>query len=665
MRNLWFRTVCAALCLAVIFGPAGILTELREAAAAGATRVAIVTSLKGTVQVKKAGGAKYFNAFKNMSLNEGDMITTGKNSSVVLELASSKADQDSITIGENSQVQFTKLKEDTGTKAKMSVWAGSLWVKVKSISNAEDSFEVETPTAIMGVRGTHFILQVDPYTGKTTLVVASGVTAVNTPGSGSGGTGPKNVVNVYPTQQMEVDRDLQTDDPRALVQAADPETLVFTLPPDIIEAMVSNMADIRQENEELARQLGRSAEQDEAAPDPNANLIIVSSEDLAAYSRNMNALIVVILAEAVNQGVLPEETARSLVDLINASIEDPEQRFSLDDVPEYRKDVGIDQTLLEKAERARQRRDEQERRKEQRRQEKLEQNREKGEEIARNKSRQEEENQSAKTGKEQEAVRKYLDSLTEEERAALEQRVQERERERQERQGQTGGNPGTGSGGGGTPGGGDNPGGGDGPGDGDNPGGGDGPSPGPVTPSPAISGSVVTDSDDPWIRVLELKLSNFTDLFAFQADVEYDKELFSFADWKFNPDPNQFPGTGFNEYRNIPESPFKVELYEGWTPPAGSGYVVNAVDTVDHDDINGKVRYAVMKFEEGGVNVSGATVVRLPFIMSKTEEDVGKQASFVIKFKAVTVDANHEIKETTLSYTVTFEIDQATYGMTS
>lgn len=649
MRNLRFRIVCAALCLAFMLGSTGILTEWREAAAAGATRAAIVTSLKGTVQVKKAGGAKFFNAFKNMSLNEGDMITTGKNSSVVLELASSKADRDSITIGENSQVHFTKLKEDTGTKAKMSVWAGSLWVKVKSISNADDSFEVETPTAIMGVRGTHFILQVDPLTGRTTLVVASGVTAVNSPGSGSGGTGPKNVVNVYPTQQMEIDRDLQTDDPRALVQAADPETLVFTLPPDIIEAMVSSMADIRQENEALARQLESGVEQDAAASDPNANLIIASSEDLAAYSRNMNALIVVVLVEAVNQGVLPEETARGLIDRINASIEDPEQRFSLDDVPEYRKDIGMDPALLEEAERARQRREEQERQKEQRRRDMLEQNRGKAEEIIRNKSRQEEANQSAKTGKEQEAVRKYLDSLTGEERAALEQRMREWERERQDQQG-TGETPGTGSGGG-TPGGGDGP------------GGGDDPSPGPVTPGPAISGSVVTDSHSPLVRVLELKLDHVTDLFAFQADVEYDREYFSFDEWTFRPDPDEWPATGFNEYRNIPESPFRVELYEGWTPPAGSGYVVNAVDTVDHDYLDGKVRYAVMKFEEGGVDVNGATVVRLPFVMSTTEEDVGKQVSFIIRFKAVTVGANHQIEETVLSHTVTFEIDQATYGL--
>jgi len=57
MRRRWFRTVCAAACLAVLVGTTGWFTGLREAAAA-VTRVAVVKSLKGTVQVKKAGGSQ-------------------------------------------------------------------------------------------------------------------------------------------------------------------------------------------------------------------------------------------------------------------------------------------------------------------------------------------------------------------------------------------------------------------------------------------------------------------------------------------------------------------------------------------------------------------------------------------------------------------------------
>jgi hypothetical protein len=643
MKKLWFRTVCATICLAVILGSTGLLSGLREAAAAGATRVAVVTSLKGTVQVKKAGGSKYFNAFKNMSLNEGDTITTGKNSSVVLELASSKADQDSITIGENSQVQFTKLKEDTGTKAKMSVWAGSLWVKVKSISNAEDTFEVETPTAIMGVRGTHFILAVDPVTGITTLVVASGVMAANSTHSSVTGaaTGPKNVVNVYPAQQLEVDADAQTEDARALVQPADPEALVFTLPPDIIEAMVTNMADIQQENEQLAQQLASAVEQGVAAPDPNANLLLVSSDDLAAYTQNMTALVVVVLAEAVNQGVLPEETARNIVEQINEIIEDPQKKLSLDEVPEYRKDVGIDPALEAERQRAEQQRQEKERQKQEQRNAKLEQKREKAQEISETKSEYEQQNEEAKKNKKQEAYEKYAQNLSEEEKAELEQRVQEREQElqQQEQQGQQGQTGGTTS-----------------PGTGGNTGGG--------STGPAISAEIVAED---FLQVMEVKLANASNVFAYQIDVEYDNDVLSF----YGDKDIEFYGFGYvedgqlNEFRNIPESPFKVELKEGWEPP--TGYVVNAVDDFDDDYMGGKFRYAAMFFVEKGPNdeageivkanfgQSGVVVVRLPFSVISSVKNT-TTTSLKITFTLVTVDGDNNINQIVRTSELTFEV---------
>ena len=606
MRNLWFRTVCAAVCLTVLLGATGLLAGLREAAAAGATRVAVVTSLKGDVQVKKSGGAKFFSAFKNMSLNEGDLITTGKNSSVVLELASSKADQDSITIGENSQVQFTKLKEDTGAKAKMSVWAGSLWVKVKSISNADDTFEVETPTAIMGVRGTHFILKVDPYTGQVIIVVASGVVASSkTNGSGTG-FGPNDPVHIYPSQQLELYPDAPTDDTRTLIDLADPSTLVLTLPADIVDAMVTNMAEIMRENEQLAQQLAGSVEQGITAPDPNANLLLLSGEDVAAYAENINALLVVTLAEAVNRGILPEETARSIIDQINDIVEKPEKRYSLENVPEYRKDIGTDPALAEERERARKEQEEKQREKEQRRQEQLEKNREKAEQIAEKKSELEQKNQEAKSEREKEAVDKYKQSLSEEERTQLEQRQREREREKQEQQ-QGGGNADPGAG---------------------------GPSPGPGagTSGPSVAAAVSDYSD--WVKTIDIRLSGFTGsraVFGYQADVKYDPQYFGFAESVFM-DTN-----GLNPFRNLADSPFKVELAEGWTAP--DGYNVNAVDHVEHDTENYIVRYAVLKFEGGAEEVNGQTVVRLPFQYASIP-DTNQTAVFTITLTAVDGNGN-------------------------
>lgn len=152
------KILLSVLALMLLAGPLAVLTGSRDAAAAALKRVAVLKELKGDVKVKKSGGTKAFKAFKKMSLNEGDTLTTGAGASVVLELSSKDADEDTVTIGESSQVDFTKLSDAKGTKSKMNIWAGSMWVKVKSISNAGDTFEIETPTSIMGVRGTQFFL---------------------------------------------------------------------------------------------------------------------------------------------------------------------------------------------------------------------------------------------------------------------------------------------------------------------------------------------------------------------------------------------------------------------------------------------------------------------------------------------------------------------------
>lgn len=86
-----------------------------------------------------------------MSLNQGDTVYTGANSSVTLNLSSGDAD---VTLGENAEINVSDLNSSDGNKkSKLKVWAGSLWVKVKSLAGSNDEFEVETPTAVMGVRG--------------------------------------------------------------------------------------------------------------------------------------------------------------------------------------------------------------------------------------------------------------------------------------------------------------------------------------------------------------------------------------------------------------------------------------------------------------------------------------------------------------------------------
>ncbi|AGA57598.1 MAG: hypothetical protein C6W55_05785 [Thermobacillus sp.] len=118
-------------------------------------------------------------------------------------------------------------------------------------------------------------------------------------------------------------------------------------------------------------------------------------------------------------------------------------------------------------------------------------------------------------------------------------------------------------------------------------------------------------------------------------NVEYDQQYFAFADTLLR-DTN-----GLNPFRNLPESPFKVELDEHWVAP--DGYDVNAVDHVEHDGNNHVVRYAVLKFEGGAEEVNGQAVVRLPFHLASI---FATRQTASIKVTLTAVDANGQYRRT-------------------
>lgn len=168
---------------------------------AASSRVAVISELKGTVKVKKAGGTKEFTAFAKMSLNEGDVLSTSKDSHAELQFANGSSQDDRMTVAENSTLTFSKLSDGKGTRTKISMLKGTTWFEVKSIKTAQDEFQLETPTAIMGVRGTKVVTIVDPITGATKTITISGIVNVQPPGQP--GSNPPSIL-VYPSQQISL-----------------------------------------------------------------------------------------------------------------------------------------------------------------------------------------------------------------------------------------------------------------------------------------------------------------------------------------------------------------------------------------------------------------------------------------------------------------------------
>jgi len=275
--------------LALLLVAVPLLVAYSNEAQAATSRVAIIKELTGTVQVQKSGGSKQFKAFARMSLNEGDVLTTGSSSTAVLQFANGSSEDDKLSVSANTTLTFSKLSDRNGTRTKVSMFNGTAWVDVKSITSKNDEFTLETPTAVMGVRGTHLLVNVDPTTGSTRLSVAAGIVSTSTAGS----TEPRNVL---PNQ----DALLTQGDGDVTIAPTDLELLMAQADKSIIEAIIKAAGDIVKENEEKKSQYVEQSG-------------LQSPEDQARLKSNVENLLGAIVDTAVKSGLISEDRANQLV----------------------------------------------------------------------------------------------------------------------------------------------------------------------------------------------------------------------------------------------------------------------------------------------------------------------------------------------------------------
>jgi hypothetical protein len=117
-------------------------------------RVAEVSYITGEAAVFSGDGKEGLAAFKGMSLKQGDRMTTGSGASVKLDLDGGME----VILSENTTVEMSELKAfaDSNTATAIKLDAGAVWADVRKKLETGSSFEIETPTAVMGVRGTKF-----------------------------------------------------------------------------------------------------------------------------------------------------------------------------------------------------------------------------------------------------------------------------------------------------------------------------------------------------------------------------------------------------------------------------------------------------------------------------------------------------------------------------
>lgn len=141
---------------------------------AAATSSATIIEIKGDVQIIRGGSEKSFAAFKDMRLTEGDKIITGPNSSAKVELENDNA---VLTLSDNTRIYLSELKvQGDDQQTSINLQAGGIGSKVKKALSSVSRFNIKTPTATMGVRGTQFYTQYRD--GEVDIRVLSGLVDV-------------------------------------------------------------------------------------------------------------------------------------------------------------------------------------------------------------------------------------------------------------------------------------------------------------------------------------------------------------------------------------------------------------------------------------------------------------------------------------------------------
>jgi len=138
-----------------------LLTALLAALAAPAfaADIGLVKVAKGTVHVQR--GAERLAVSVGMAVQQSDVIVTGKDGAAGITFA----DASLVSLGPDSTFAIDKYHFDSTTH--VGEFEGSLRhgklaaVSGKMVKQTPESMKIRTPSAIMGVRGTEFLVQVD------------------------------------------------------------------------------------------------------------------------------------------------------------------------------------------------------------------------------------------------------------------------------------------------------------------------------------------------------------------------------------------------------------------------------------------------------------------------------------------------------------------------
>ena len=136
-----------------------LLAALGFAGAASAADIGLIKVANGAVEIQR--GASKMPAKVGTAVQTSDVVVTGADGSAGITFT----DNSLVSVGPNSVFAIEKYSFDSTTHAGQFV--GNLRqgrlaaVSGKMVKQSPESMKIRTPSAIMGVRGTEFVVQVD------------------------------------------------------------------------------------------------------------------------------------------------------------------------------------------------------------------------------------------------------------------------------------------------------------------------------------------------------------------------------------------------------------------------------------------------------------------------------------------------------------------------
>lgn len=264
--------------------------------------VAVLNYIEGTVLTKLNDETEWGGAEINMMLQESDAIKTDAKSKAKIVLE----DGSTVTVGPLSVFVIGSVTRDYNTGKKSATFdlqEGKARATVTKLTTSDSTFEIITPTAVAGVRGTDFMVEIDAAGEKSTITVFEGVVEVRS-----------RIQNIL--DRVQVEKDQATDVGRNLGPAA-PRKLT----PDRIKNMKEEMA---------RRRSAKDVEVAQGLEDDGASCMV--SVRGAKLPENKKAE----LAKGIETGQLPLQQVKDVLGLTHRGLS-PDQAGKAIDLIRSRK----------------------------------------------------------------------------------------------------------------------------------------------------------------------------------------------------------------------------------------------------------------------------------------------------------------------------------------